>query len=321
MARATRIFLLSFLSVSAVNGSLADLPTKRGLAYMGDEHDADRELMLSTNSTISWYYTWSLYSSDEIDDTIPFVPLVHGLDDAKSEGLVTQLSELSTRSTHLLSFNEPDGETDSGGSSISPEDAAKAYMSHIAPLRKTTSSRSRKWVVSHPAVTGSTQGLKWLRSFNESCYEIDDNGCPTDFVAVHWYGNADGLVTWLDTLREFYNETNPDLEYWITEMALPKADEDDTIAMMNQSLRYLDSQDWVHAYAWFGAFRAHEANEWTGDNVSLFNKKGKLTELGALYLGGAERGFTAGMSSSGHHLSPSNMLLLGLVSFVVLLMY
>lgn len=310
---------LLFLVIRA-NASLANLPYKTGLGYLGDEHDADRKLMLSANSTISWYYTWSLYSSDEIDDTIPFVPLVHGLADAESDGLVTQLGELSKSSTHLLSFNEPDGETDDGGSSVSPEDAAKSYMTHIAPLRKTTTERSRTWLVSHPVVRGSTQGLAWLRDFNASCYELDDAGCPTDFVAVHWYGDADGLVDWLSTLRGFYNQTNTGLSYWVTEMALPKAAENDTIAMMNASMRYLDAQDWVHAYAWFGAFRAHEANEWTGDNVALFKKNGKLTTLGALYLGGEERGFTAGMSG-GMGLRSSTVLLLGVVSAAVLWMY
>ncbi|KAI5458472.1 glycosyl hydrolase catalytic core-domain-containing protein [Mariannaea sp. PMI_226] len=279
-------------------------------------HTSDTELLVSENSTISWYYTWSMYSSDQIKDSVPFVPLIHSLDDASNPELTSQLSHLPSSSTRLLTFNEPDGETDTGGSSISPEDAAESYMSHIAPLRNNTNSQSRKWAISHPAVTGSPRGLEWLRKFNESCYKIDDGGCPTDFVALHWYGNYDGLVSWLDTLREFYNKSNPNLEYWITEMALPKANDDDTLAMMNQSLKYLDSQDYVQAYAWFGAFRAQEANEWTGDSVSLFNKHGDLTELGALYLGGKARGFEKGMSA-GHQLLPSNALILGLVSMTV----
>ena len=38
----------------------------------------------------------------------------------------------------------------------------------------------------------------------------------------------------------------------------------------------------------FGAFRAKDANQWTGDGVALFGDDGALTQLGALYLNGKE---------------------------------
>ncbi|KAH6975432.1 glycosyl hydrolase catalytic core-domain-containing protein [Ilyonectria sp. MPI-CAGE-AT-0026] len=303
------------LFLSLVYG-VSNSSSKRGLAYHGDDHASDTEILLSENSTISWYYTWSLWPSDAINDTVPFVPLIHGLDDASDSELVSRLDNLPASSTRLLSFNEPDGETDTGGSSISAKDAAKSYMSNIAPLRKSTSSRSRKWDISYPSVTGSTRGLEWLRSFNDTCFDISDDGCPMDFVAVHWYGDYAGLVSWLGTLREFYNETYPDVSYWITEMALPKQDEEQTLAMMNDSLRYLDNLDYIQGYAWFGAFRADEANGWTGDSVSLFDDKGGLTELGVLYLGGEESGFEQG-ESFGVQWSPPRTLMLSLLVFAV----
>ena len=45
-----------------------------------------------------------------------------------------------------------------------------------------------------------------------------------------------------------------------------------------------------------GAFRSNEANEWTGNAVSLFDDRGGLTSLGALYLGGQDRGYEPGMT-------------------------
>lgn len=232
-----------------------------------------------------------------------FVPLIHGLDDALKPHLTSILSRLPSSSTHLLAYNEPDGTTGSGGSSISPEDAARSYIDNIAPLR---TADGRTWNISHPVVTGSGQGLDWLRDFNESCYELDsDNGCPADFVAVHWYGPFEGLASWLGTLNEFYNpsnstETGPELKLWVTEMALPSEGEEATVSMLNQSLTYLDGLDYVEAYAWFGAFRTSEANEWTGDEVSMFDSSGGLTEVGSLYLGGEENGFKEGMGSDAY---------------------
>ena len=271
---------------------MEDLKSKRGLAFRGDDHAPDIQLLTSENSEISWYYTWSTWPSELIGDALAFVPLLHGLNDANDEELESRLGRLPDVSTHLLTFNEPDGETDTGGSSISPEDAAQAYIDHIVPLRDAR----RKWSISHPSVTGSPRGLEWLQSFNESCYEIDDNGCPTDFVAVHWYGPFEGLEGWLQDLRNFYSDIAPDAQYWITEVALPDQDEEATLAMANQSINYLDNDGDVQAYAWFGAFRTDEANEWTGDSVSFFNDDGELTELGAMYLGGEEKGFEEGTS-------------------------
>ncbi|OLN86178.1 Alkali-sensitive linkage protein 1-like protein 1 [Colletotrichum chlorophyti] len=309
MRQTSRVFLASLAASTLYTTACAqsDLPSKRGLAYQGDDHEADKQLLTSENSLISWYYTWSTWPAQGLNSSVTFLPLVHGVDDASDSELTSRLNRLPDSSTHLLTFNEPDGTTSSGGSNIDPEDAAKAYIEHIVPLRD---SDSRSWNISHPVVTGSPQGLDWLRRFNESCYEIDDNGCPTDFVAVHWYGDATGLRNHLGALQEFYNSTSPDLKYWITEMALPQQDSEATLAMMNESLTYLDSADYVEGYAWFGAFRKHEANEWTGDEVSLFDKNGGLTDLGALYLGGEEQGFEKGQKGSfASSLSPARLML------------
>lgn len=300
------ILFLPF-AVSQASGSAS----KRGLAYIGDSHEGDINLLLSPNSRISWYYTWSANQVPNVNSTLTFVPLIHGLDDASSPDVQGAISALPATSTHLLAFNEPDGTTSSGGSSISPSDAARAYIDDIVPLR-TTSPRS--WNISHPSVTGSGNGLDWLRDFNDACWDIDpDNGCPTDFVALHWYGNFEGLASWIGTMREYYTNTSnsgavdPDnLKFWITEMALPQQDEDDTVAMMNQSLAYLDGLDYVESYSWFGAFRQdNDVNGWVGDNVALFDDDGGLTDAGALYLGGEAAGFEEGMKGSASGLGGS----------------
>lgn len=271
--------------------------SKRGLAYLGDTHESDLNLLFSANSSIDWYYNWSPDAITTID--LPFLPLLHGLDDADSSQVKETINALPATSTQLLTFNEPDGTTSSGGSSISPSDAARSYIDNIVPLR----TASRSWNISHPATTGSSTGLTWLQEFNASCWEIDpDNGCPTDFVALHWYGDFSGLASWLGTLHEFYvtnsssGAVSPqDIQFWITEMALPQEDDDETLAMMNQSISYLDGLDYVGGYAWYGT--ARKGGSWdayTGDNVAVFNKQGALTDVGALYLGGEKEGFEKG---------------------------
>ncbi|KAF2874036.1 glycosyl hydrolase catalytic core-domain-containing protein [Massariosphaeria phaeospora] len=285
------LFLPVFFSVTVSQ----DTNSKRGIAYMNTQ-GPDNALLLSSQSPLSWYYNWSPYpNTPQIpSDDLEFIPLIHGIDGAEDQQTADAINRLPSSSRHILSFNEPDGTRDSGGSNIEPEDAARAYNDHIAPYRN----GERKWLISHPSTTGSPNGLDWLQRFNASCYEIDEeNGCPTDFIAVHWYGAFDGLASWLGTLDEFYNgntSRSEPLRIWVTEMALPQADVDATVAMMNQTLPYLDQLDYVEKYSWFGAFRTDDANEWTGDSVALFDDDGGLTNLGALYLGGEANGFRTG---------------------------
>ncbi|UPX16454.1 uncharacterized protein EKO05_0006853 [Ascochyta rabiei] len=241
--------------------------SKRGFAFIGDSHAPDNKLLSSDNSPLAWYYNWSPYPNTNLIPTgsLEFVPMIHGMDATQDGRTESAIRGLDKSNTHLLSFNEPDGTTGSGGSSISPEDAARAYIDYVVPFRN-GSKGGRNWKISHPSTTGSPSGLEWLRSFNSSCYDIDpENGCPTDFVAV-------------------------------TELGLPQESADATVGMMNQTLPYLDSLDYVERYAWFGAFRTDDANEWTGDGVALFDDDGGLTELGALYMG---NGFKEGQKGGG----------------------
>jgi hypothetical protein len=291
----TAIYLALFTSTVLAADS------KKGFAYIGDTHVADNRL-LSNSSPLSWYYNWSPYPNTNLisPDSLQFVPMIHGIDTTQTAQTEVVIKGLPQSSTHLLTFNEPDGTKDSGGSSISPDDAAKAYINYVVPYRNGSRGGGRKWKISHPSTTGSPNGLKWLRSFNESCYKIDPkDGCPNDFIAAHWYGAFDGLTSWLASLDEFYNTNttrNPTLKIWITEIGLPKQSADVTVQMMNQTLPYLDKLDYVEKYSWFGAFRPKDANAWTGDGVALFDNGGGLTKLGVLYMG---NGYKVGQKGEG----------------------
>ncbi|KAF1348347.1 hypothetical protein EJ07DRAFT_141737 [Lizonia empirigonia] len=315
--------ILGALALSLIASAQAE-DSKRGFAFIGDSHAPDNKLLSSDSSPLVWYYNWSPYPNTDLIPTgsLEFIPMIHGIDateDSTTEGVIRGLDKSST---HLLSFNEPDGTTGSGGSSISPEDAARAYIDYVVPFRNGPKG-GRNWKISHPSTTGSPNGLEWLRSFNSSCYDIDpENGCPTDFVAVHWYGAFDGLAGWLGTLDEFYNANSTNdanLKLWVTEMGLPQESADATVAMMNQTLPYLDSLDYVERYAWFGAFRTDDANEWTGDGVAFFDDDGGLTELGALYMGDGFKEGQKGEGSGGGMLSVNlaAVLAMGLVSVLM----
>ncbi|KAL2060393.1 hypothetical protein VTL71DRAFT_9788 [Oculimacula yallundae] len=270
--------LLLPISLLACLTSAAD--SKRGVSIISNLHLSDWSLI--DKSAISWYWNWSPYPGNpSLVTNLTFVPQIHGLENLEAN--IAQAKTLPSSSTHLMTFNEPDGTTSSGGTSMSADDAAKAYIDSILPLRKANGGR---FLISHPATTGSSGGLDWLADFNTSCYErAPKTGCPLDFITAHWYGDFIGLQSWVTQLDEFYNNgTNTSLPIWISELALPKQNSDATVHMMNESLAYLDDSDLIESYSWFGMFRTSGSNEWTGENVALFDKSGGLTQLGATYL-------------------------------------
>lgn len=298
--RSIHISVLGFSSLAL--SAESDTVSKRGISFIPDTPASDYDILLSSNSSpIAWYYTWSPLPAPEEQifpwrdgSDIEFVPTLHSIGDGDLVEDIEKLRNLSSASNHLFTFNEPDGTTDSGGSAIAPREAAEAYIQHIVPLRE-------RFKLSHPSVTGSERGLQWLREFDSACREIDpEDGCPVDFVVAHWYGDLGGLSWWLTQLVDLYVkgdygfENEGDLEIWVKELGIPAAPQDANLAMMEQTLPYLDGLEYVKSYAWFGTFRPQQANEWTGTGVALFQDDGGLTDLGALYLGGEANGFRAG---------------------------
>ena len=294
MKLSTSTFLLLPFSLTSLTFAAT---SKRGISMLGDDHRSDWSLLTSSGSPLSWYWNWSPWpAAPSLVSTLQFIPQIHGIDNIEAN--IAQALTLPENVTHLFTFNEPDGTTGSGGSSISPKDAAEAYIKHILPIRKGSGGR---FLVSHPATTGSPNGLEWLRDFNASCYkQAPKTGCPSDFIAAHWYGAYDGLTGWIGDLDTYYN-TNTSratpLKIWITEVAIPQVDEKATLQMMNDTLPWLEGKDVVEKYAWFGMFRTDESNAWTGKDVAMFGKDGSLTELGALYMNGVE---VNGTKSTGH---------------------
>jgi hypothetical protein len=278
--------------------------SKRGISYIIGGHEEDYNLLLSARSPLNWYYTWlpttapsNIFAGDQAG-AVEFVPTIHN-DTALDADLATLARLPAAARRHVFTFNEPDGTLDTGGSAVSPADAARLYVERLAPLRAQLGV-----ALSHPATTGSPRGRQWLRDFNAACWRLNaTHGCAADFVVAHWYGDFAGMAAWVGELAAWYAGNGSDgdvglggrpVRMWITELGVPGADCATNYAVMAQTLPYLDGLDYVERYAWFGEFRPDAANNWTGPGLSLFENDGGLTDLGALYLGGEANGFVVG---------------------------
>ncbi|PVH68028.1 glycoside hydrolase family 128 protein, partial [Cadophora sp. DSE1049] len=148
-------------------------PGKRGVAY----NDASFVSAFSEYPKVTWAYNWADVTPD-IPSSIEYVPMLWGLGHTQ-DWESNAKKAISSGSTHLLAFNEPD--TDSQAN-LPVAAAVVGYLVHMQPF-------AGKAKLGSPAVTngGGHMGLGWLKDFLLGC-----SSCTVDFVAIHWYngGNA-----------------------------------------------------------------------------------------------------------------------------------
>ncbi|KAF2455330.1 glycosyl hydrolase catalytic core-domain-containing protein [Lineolata rhizophorae] len=253
--------------------------TKRGLCYVpSDEHASDDDLWTASSTPLTWYYNYQSTPSSALSSSgLTFVPMLWGATDGVDSGFYSAVKaqlDAGEAISHVLGFNEPDGESDTGGSDMPAAVAARAWQAELEPLR------ALGVKLGAPAVTGSPGGLEWLDAFFEAC----DGGCAVDFVPVHWYGNFEGLASHLGQVRERFENKS----IWVTEYNLPDAELDETQEFYNMSAEYFDRLDYVTHYSLFGAFRSDDSN--VGPNGAMLDSDGDLTDIGSWYLGGAATG-------------------------------
>lgn len=171
--------------------------SKRGLVFVPSaKYPADNQIWVESGSDLTWYYNYgatpSSSYSNRSQSEFEFVPMLWGApsstsDTAFLDGVKTLIKD-GTNISHVMTFNEPDGTSSTGGSNVDPTLAATTWIREIEPLRKLGVKTGA------PAVTGGPGGFTWLSSFFSACASQGTN-CTADFIPIHWYGNFEGLAS------------------------------------------------------------------------------------------------------------------------------
>ncbi|KAG4030689.1 hypothetical protein MFRU_011g01460 [Monilinia fructicola] len=264
--------------------------SKRGLVFVpNSKYPTDNQIWVQPGSDLTWYYNYGIAASPAYSnltqEEFEFVPMLWGTSNtflADTKSLISDGRNI----THVLTYNEPDGTSSTGGSAILPSAAAANWISQVEPLRKLGVKTGA------PAVTGSERGFTWLGDFFDACASLGTN-CTADFIPVHWYGNFDGLASHIGQVRGTY----PNTSIWITEYALSDSPLGTTQSFFNTSAEYFDRLDYVDRYSYFGSFRSSVSN--VGYNATMLDQDGKLTDIGSWYLGKSATGNVPKASAAG----------------------
>jgi hypothetical protein len=225
-------FYFSSAKPTTTLSSSISSPGKRGVAY----NDASLVSAFQKYPEITWAYNWADITLD-IPSSIEYVPMLWGLRDPMQNWESNTEKAIMSGTTHLLSFNEPDIDSQAN---LTVTAAMTGYLDYLQPF-------TGKVKLGSPAVTngGGHMGLGWLKDFLSGC-----SSCTIDFVAIHWYngGNAGAF-------KDYVVQAHEDGGYrpvWITEFQGPSSEEEE-ITFLEEVLPWLDSQDYVHRYAYFMA--------------------------------------------------------------------
>ncbi|KAI9649742.1 hypothetical protein NHQ30_002323 [Ciborinia camelliae] len=270
----------SYLSIAAADETVGSSP-KRGLVFVpNSKHPGDNQIWVEAGSDLTWYYNYGIAASpaysNRTQEEFEFVPMLWGTSTTFLSDIKSLISG-GRNVTHVLTYNEPDGSSATGGSQISPAAAAANWISQVAPLRQLGIK------VGAPAVTGGSSGWTWLSSFFDQCADLGTN-CTVDFMTVHWYGDFGGLASHLGQLRAAY----PNTSIWLTEYALNDAPLSTTQSFFNTTAEYFDRLDYIDRYSYFGSFRSSVSN--VGYNATMLDQDGRLTDIGSWYLGKSATG-------------------------------
>ena len=272
---------------------------KRGLVYVPNANTPqDDSIWDSPSSDLTWYYNYADTPSASFENNpkFQFVPMLFtapasNTDNTFLTSVQTQISG-GANISYILTFNEPDGTSSTGGSDVPAELAAETWIREVEPLK------NQSVKLGAPAVTGAPSGFTWLQNFFTAC----NGSCSADFIPVHWYGNFEGLASHIGQVRGTY----PNMTIWVTEYADAGADLSDSQEFYNESSQYFDRIEcvfssphtwnmklttycsYIERYSYFGAFRSSVSN--VGPDAAMLTQNGALTDIGSWYLGGSATG-------------------------------
>ena len=193
-----------------------------------------------SSAGISWAYNWGASAGGTILSGAEYVPMLWGPGMTSGWSSAAQAA-ISSGSSHVLSFNEPDLSTQSN---ISPQVAAQLHIANMGGFGSVQ--------VGSPAITnGNSQsppmGIPWLQQFFTAC----GGQCKVDFVAFHYYADTD-LPTFQSHVTDVISTAaaNGISQVWLTEFGATGSDSD-VAAFITSATAWLDQQPAVQRYAYF----------------------------------------------------------------------
>ena len=216
--------------------SVVSVQSKKGLCY----NDAALTSLFD-GSEVSWAYDWGSTGGAALPGYFEYVPMLWGLNDV-SYWFSAASSALSGGSRHLLSFNEPDIETQAN---MTPDVAAVSHIAYLNPFAGQV--RVSSPAISNAQSTDPPQGVAWLENFFTAC----DGRCTVDFVAYHWYGGGISDLASFSSQVIAVAASHNISSVWLTEFGGTGMSADQADVFLQSAMAYLEGVPQIERFAYF----------------------------------------------------------------------
>ncbi|EMR63492.1 hypothetical protein MGN70_003333 [Eutypa lata] len=231
---------------------------------------------LGTSTEIAAVMNWEGWQPTEVP--VAFEPMARVLDSFGGDAWTQLTGSLATQQqagvasppVHFL--NEPERQ------GVSAADAANTWRGSFAPLRAQYGAK-----LVGPAPASDPAGSAWLQEFM-SYLGADEK---PDYLGVHFYtaqstASSDEVAAAQAYIRGQYDAYG--IPVVVSEIASTNRDAGEVDSFTRQMAQWLDAQDWVFQYGFFGMSR-EVTNDFVSPAAQLLDFNGNLTPLGLFYAG------------------------------------
>jgi hypothetical protein len=229
---------------------------------------------LSTSPGVTASFNWNTWKPEELPSDVPFEPMIRTPAQLQGDDWKNLISSIQAggSNTKVHFYNEPEL------NGISAADAAAAWKSTVLPLRAQYGVK-----LVGPAVASNDAGSAWLQEFMGA---LSADQKP-DFLGVHFYTNADTPAeTEVQNAEKYFNDKHGEygLPLVVSEIGSTSRDQNSVDTFTKGISSWLDDQDFVNSYGFFGA-TTKPVDGFVSPAAQLLDTSGSWTALGRWWVG------------------------------------
>lgn len=229
---------------------------------------------LSTSTGVSAAINWNTWKPEELPSDVPFEPMIRTPAQLAGDDWTNLLSVIQAGGSNTIVhfYNEPDL------NGVDAAAAAASYKASVLPLRAQYGVK-----LVGPAVASNDAGSAWLQTFYSSLSAEE----KPDFLGVHFYTGAETPAeTEVANAQKYISEKHDQygLPVIVSEIGSTSRDQTSVDTFTKGISSWLDTQDWVNSYGFFGATTTPVDN-FVSPAAQLLDTSGAWTTLGRWFIG------------------------------------
>lgn len=243
-------------------------------AYASNANIQASASSLSTSPGVTAAVNWNTWKPEELPTDVPFQPMIRTPAQLQGDEYKNLISNIQASGSNAVVhfYNEPDL------NGVGASDAAATWKSSVLPLRAQYGVK-----LVGPAVASNDAGSAWLQEFYGA---LGANEKP-DFLGLHFYTGADTPAeTEVENAKKYISDKHGEygLPVVVSEIGSTSRDPTSVDIFTKSTSEWLDSQDWVNSYGFFGATTT-PVDGFVSPAAQLIDTSGAWTTLGRWWVG------------------------------------